>query len=79
MAKKVKEDKSEKNKTIADVRQALKDVNARAAERQSERNAVRASATAARKKRMSNKTTSKGSSIQGIKGLNTSFGGKIVK
>jgi hypothetical protein len=79
MAKKTKEDKSEENKTLADVRQALKDVNTRAAERKAERDAARAIATEARRKRMSSKPMSKGSAIQGLQGLNTSLGGKIVK
>jgi len=79
MAKKTKEDKSEENKTLADVRQALKDVNTRAAERQAERDAARAAATAARRKRMSSKPMPKGSSIQGLQSLQGSLGGKIVK
>ena len=73
------ESKDEKNKTLADVRQALKDINTRAAERQAERDAARAVASAERRKRMSSKPMSKGSSIQGLQGLQGSLGGKIVK
>lgn len=79
MAKKTKEDNSEENKTLADVRQALKDVNTRAAERKAIRDNERAAASAERRKRMSSKPVSKGSSIQGLQGLQGSLGGKIVK
>lgn len=69
------ETKGEENKTLADVKQALKDINARAAQRKLERDAARAAANEARKKRMSNKPAQKSSSIQG---LETSFGKKII-
>ena len=61
--------KTEENKTLADVRQALKDVNTRAIERKEERDKVRAAANQLRRKKMSSKPTSKDSSIQGLKGL----------
>ena len=70
--------KKEEGKTLADVRQALKDVNTRAAERKAERDAARAAANEARKKRMSSKPTSKGSAIQGLQGLKSGLCGKIV-
>ena len=70
--------KGEENKTLADVRQALKDVNTRAMERKAERDATRAAANQARRKKMSSKPVSKGSSVQGLQGLRGGFGGKIV-
>jgi hypothetical protein len=72
------ESKGEENKTLADVRQALKDVNTRAMERKAERDAARAAANQARRKKMDSKSTSKGSAIQGLQGLKGGFGGKIV-
>lgn len=71
--------KTEENKTLADVRQALKDVNTRAIERKEERDKVRAAANQLRRKKMSSKPTSKDSSIQGLKGLQWSLGVKITK
>lgn len=73
------ETKTEENKTLADVRQALKDINTRAAERKAERDKVRAAANELRRKKMDSKSTSKGSSIQGLRGLKGSLGGKITK
>jgi hypothetical protein len=75
---KKEEKKGEENKTLADVRQALKDINTRAAERKTARDAARAAANEAKKKRMSSKPTSKGSAIQGLQGLKSGLGGKIV-
>jgi hypothetical protein len=72
------ESKGEENKTLADVRQALKDINTRAMERKAERDAARAAANQARRKKMDSKAASKGSSIQGLQGLKGGFGGKIV-
>jgi hypothetical protein len=72
------ENKSEENKTLADVKQALKDINTRAIERKAERDAERAAANQARRKKMSSKPVSKGSSVQGLQGLRGGFGGKIV-
>lgn len=72
------ENKSEENKTLADVKQALKDINTRAIERKAERDAERAAANQARRKKMDSKSTSKGSAIQGLQGLRGGFGGKIV-
>jgi hypothetical protein len=72
------ENKSEENKTLADVKQALKDINTRAIERKAERDAERAAANQARRKKMSSKPVSKGSSVQGLQGLKGGFGGKIV-
>lgn len=77
MAKK-EENKGEETKTLADVKQALLDINARAAQRKVERDKVRAVANEARRKKMDSKRTSKGSSIQGLQGLQGGFGGKIV-
>lgn len=67
MAKQKKE--KEESKTLADVRKALKNVDVRAAERKTQRDASRAAANEARRKRMSSKPMSKGSSIQGLQGL----------
>jgi hypothetical protein len=72
------ETKGEENKTLADVKQALKDINTRATERKVERDKVRAAANELRRKKMSSKPVSKGSSIQGLQGLKGGFGGKIV-
>lgn len=72
------ENKSKENKTLADVKQALKDINTRAIERKAERDAKRAAANQARRKKMSSKPVSKGSSVQGLQGLRGGFGGKIV-
>lgn len=74
-----KETKTEEKKTLADVRQALKDINTRAAERKAERDAARAAANELRRKKMSSNPTSKGSSIQGLRGLQGSLGVKITK
>lgn len=73
------EPKKEENKTLADVRQALMDINARAFQRKTERDKVRAAANELRRKKMDSKSTSKGSSIQGLRGLQGSLGGKITK
>ena len=70
--------KVEIDNTPFDVIEAFKSINARAAERKAKRDAERVAANEERKKRMSKKTTSKGSSIQGLQGLQTRFGGKIV-
>ena len=70
--------KSEENKTLTDVRQALKDINTRAAERKAARDAERAAANQARRKKKDSKPPSKGSAIQGLQGLRGGFGGKIV-
>jgi len=80
---------AEENKTLSDVTSALKQISANAAARKvkrdaeraaatAERDAERAAATAERRKKMSSKPMSKGSSIQGLKGLRGGFGGKIV-
>jgi len=71
-------DKKEETKTLADVRQALKDINTRAIERKAERDAARAAANELRRKKMDSKKTSKGSAVQGLQGLKGGFGGKIV-
>lgn len=73
--KEKKEYKSEEGKTLSDVKQILKDINARAAQRKYERDAARAAIVEARRKRTPKGTTPKGSSIQG---LQTSFGKKII-
>jgi hypothetical protein len=75
---KEKENKGEEKKTLADVKQALLDINARAAQRKVERDKVRAAANEARRKKMDSKPTSKGKGVQGLQGLQGSFGGKIV-
>lgn len=73
-----KQKKEEEGKTLTDVRQALKDINTRAAERKVARDAARAAANQARRKKMDSKPTSKGSAIKGLQGLRGGFGGKIV-
>jgi hypothetical protein len=73
-----KQKKEEKGKTLTDVKQALKDINTRAIERKVKRDAERAAANQARRKKMDSKPTSKGSAIQGLQGLRGGFGGKIV-
>lgn len=72
------ENKGEEKKTLADVKQALLDINARAMERKVERDKARAAANELRRKKMDSKKTSKGSAVQGLQGLQGGFGGKIV-
>ena len=69
---------AEENKTLSDVTSALKQISANAAARKVKRDAERAAATAERRKKRSSKPMSKGSSIQGLKGLQGGFGEKIV-
>ena len=71
--------KDEKNKTLSDVKQALKAIEVKATERKAKRDAERAVSNEARRKRMNSKPMSKGSSIQGLQGLQTRFGSKITK
>ena len=70
--------KTEENKTIADVKQALKDINKRAAERKAERDAERAKLNEIRRSKMNRKGGQAGAGGS-IQGLNTSLGAKIVR
>lgn len=70
--------KTEKNKTLSDVRQALKDINKRAAERKAERDAERAKLNEVRRSKMNRRGGQAGAGGS-IQGLNTSLGTKIVK
>ena len=68
----------EENKTLADVKQALKDINKRAAERKAERDAERAKLNEVRRSKMNRKGGQAGAGGS-IQGLNTSLGTKIVR
>lgn len=71
--------KDEKNKTLSDVRKTLKEIEKKSAERKAKRDVERAAANKSRRKKMSSKPMSKGSSIKGLQSLQSRLGSKIIK
>lgn len=74
--------KDDKNKTLSDVRKTLKKIEKESAERKAKRDVELAAADKLKRKKMSSKPMSKGSSIKGLKGLQglqARFGSKITK
>jgi hypothetical protein len=59
----------EKKEEVKTLSESIKDINTRSAARANERSISRAATAAARKKRMSSKPTSSGSSVKGLQGL----------
>jgi len=71
--------KEDKKKPVSDLKKTIANINAKALERKVKRDAERAAANQLRRKKMSSKPMSKGSSIKGLQGLQTRLGSKITK
>jgi len=71
--------KEDKKKPVSDLGKTIADINAKSLERKVKRNAERSAANQLRRKKMSSKPMSKGSSIKGLQGLQTRLGSKITK